>query len=88
MDLKEIQQLVQDAIDNGATSVEQVHRNIANMPLDALGNIGGLEEHVQKARDFQDKTIGDIYEAIRSLNQKVGEIAKEQLEKIQPSEEV
>ena len=88
MDLKEIQQMVQDAIDNGATSVEQVHRNVANMPLDALEKIGALEEHVQKVRDFQDKSIGDIYEAIRSLNQKVGEIAKEQLEKVQPSAEV
>ena len=39
MDLVELTKTVQDAIDKGATSVEQIHRQIANMPLDFLARI-------------------------------------------------
>ncbi|MCP5501517.1 MAG: hypothetical protein H7A25_16565 [Leptospiraceae bacterium] len=82
INLKELQQVVQDAIDKGATSVEQVHRQIANMPLDMLAKIEQLEGPVNQARDFNDKTIGSIYELIHNLNNKAGEIARELLAKL------
>ncbi|MCB1192438.1 MAG: hypothetical protein H7A23_10330 [Leptospiraceae bacterium] len=85
MDLKELQQVVQDAIEKGAKTVEQVHRQIANMPLDVLARFEQLEAPLNQARDFNDRTIGSIYEAIHNLNQKAGEIAKELLAKIDPS---
>lgn len=86
MDLRELQQVVQDAIDKGAKNVEQVHRQIANMPIDALGRFEQLEGPLNQVRDFNDRTIGSIYEAIHNLNEKAGEIAKEMLEKIDPSD--
>lgn len=84
IDLVELQKTVQDAIDKGATSVEQVHKQIANMPLDFLARIEQLEGPVNQAREFQDKTIGSIYETIHNINNKAGEIAKELLAKINP----
>jgi hypothetical protein len=82
MDLVELQKTVQEAIDNGATSVEQVHRQIANMPLDFLSKIEQLEGPISQVRDFQDKTVGSIYETIHNINAKAGEIAKELLAKM------
>jgi uncharacterized protein YaaR (DUF327 family) len=82
IDLVELQKTVQEAIDNGATSVEQVHKQIANMPLEYLAKIEQLEGPVSQAKDFQDKTIGSIYETIHNINTKVGDMAKELLAKM------
>ena len=83
INLRELQQVVQEAIDKGATSVEQVHRQIANMPLDFLAKIESLEGPVNQARDFNEKTIGSIYETIHSINTKAGEMAREILDKME-----
>ncbi len=85
MNLSEIQKMVQDSIENGATTVEQVHKQIANMPLEALAKFGPLEGAAQGVRDFNERSIGGIYELIRNINQKAGEFAQEQLKNIDPS---
>lgn len=82
INLRELQELVQDSIEKGATTVEQVHRQIANMPLDMLAKVEQLEAPVSQARDFNDRTIGSIYELIHNINNKAGEIAKEMLNKV------
>ena len=40
-DIEGIRSMVQDAINNGATTVEDVHKKIATMPLAALKNVEG-----------------------------------------------
>jgi hypothetical protein len=70
---------VQDAIDKGATSTEEIHRSIANLPLDVLERAGILEKSAAKARRIQDATIGSLYDVIRNVNQQVGELADELL---------
>ncbi len=74
-----LQKLVEQAIDNGATTVEQVHSAIASMPFDILERIEGLQKPVNKARDVHDDTVGNIYETIRLLNDRSGEIARKLL---------
>ncbi len=81
MTIKKIKDLVQSEIDKGATTVEEVHKTIANMPLNMLSNIGILQEPLDQAKAFQDNTIGSIYDAIRSINKTVGECAEELLPK-------
>jgi len=82
MNLVELQKTVQDAIDKGATSVEQVHKQIASMPLDYLARIAALEGPANQVKEFQNNTIGSIYQVIHNVNNKAGEIAKELLAKI------
>jgi hypothetical protein len=86
INLAELQKTVQDAIDNGARSVEQVHRQIANMPLDFLAKIEQLEGPINQTREFQDKTIGTIYETIHNINNQAGEIARDLLAKMNVQE--
>ncbi|CAB1081853.1 hypothetical protein D1AOALGA4SA_9494 [Olavius algarvensis Delta 1 endosymbiont] len=77
--LQELKDLVQEAIDNGATSVEQIHKSLAKKPFDMLKKINLSGAAVGRLEDFQNETIGNVYEFIRAVNQKVGEIAAERL---------
>lgn len=74
--LVSLQKLVEQAIDDGATTVEQVHSSIASMPFDALERIDALQKPVNRVRDLHDDTVGNIYETIRLLNDRTGEIAR------------
>ena len=77
--LKHLQELVQDAIDKGATNVEQVHRRIAEMPFSTLEKFASGP--AKKANEVSQHTIGTIYESIRSLNDKVGRLAEQLLDR-------
>jgi hypothetical protein len=81
--LKGLVSLVQEAIENGATTVEDVHRSIASKPLDVLSNFEPIEGAVDRMRQIQDETIGNVYEMIRTINAQVGEIAKNMLDKVE-----
>jgi nitrate/TMAO reductase-like tetraheme cytochrome c subunit len=77
--LKGLAELVQDAIDKGATSVEEVHKAVLNQPLDVLEKVGPLEKPVQAVREIQNRTIGSVYDVIRKVNEEVATLAKEML---------
>ena len=83
--LKTLKDLVQETINRGATSVEEVHKAIARLPFDTLAKIALFERPAESARALQERSIGTIYDAIRKLNVSVGEIADELLKKMQRS---
>ncbi len=72
---REIAHLIHDAIDEGTTTVENIHRSIADVPLDVLEPIDSLEEPVKGVRNVQDRSIGAIYGLIRRVNDEVGQLA-------------
>jgi hypothetical protein len=74
--LLSVQEIVEKAIEEGATTVEQVHRSIASMPFDILEKVEALQKPVGKAREIHDQSVGNIYETIRLLNERAGEIAR------------
>ena len=80
-DIKEIKDLVQDAINKGATTVEDVHKRIANLPMDVLAQIGPLAQPMGQAKEFSNRTIGSVYDLIRNVNDTVGKYAEELLDK-------
>jgi methyl-accepting chemotaxis protein len=79
-DLEGIRAMVQDAINSGASTVEEVHKKIAAMPLAALKDVEGLGEVGQSVEDLTNTTIGTIYDTIRLVNDQVGQVAKQMLE--------
>jgi len=85
--LKKLKDLVQEVVDKGATSVEEVHQAIAAMPLDVLESIEGLEEPAAKIKEVRQKTIGGVYDIIRKVNNKVSEIADDIINKVEGEEE-
>jgi uncharacterized membrane-anchored protein YhcB (DUF1043 family) len=72
---KPVAKLVQDAIDKGATTVEEIHKSIADLPLRILEESDLLKEPAKEVRRVQDHTIGAIYDLIREINQQVGTLA-------------
>ena len=85
--LRELKDLVQEFVDKGATSVEEVHKSIAALPLEALESIKGLEEPAKGIKEIQQKTIGGVYDIIRQVNTKVAEIAEEIISKVEKKED-
>ena len=74
--LKGLKDLVQTAIDKGATSVEEVHMAIANMPLNVLEKIAPLESQAKEIKKIHEKSVGTVYDIIRKVNSEVGDIAE------------
>lgn len=74
-----LKDMIQDAIEDGADSVEKVHQHIASLPFDALERLGLFEE--QQASSLKQKhhrTVGLVYDAIRKVNHEVGSLISEQ----------
>ena len=79
--LKGIITLVQEAIENGATTVEEVHQEIASQPLKILKNVEPLAGAADKFEKIQEQTIGSVYDTIRMINMQVADVAKQLLDK-------
>ena len=76
--------LVQETIDEGADTVEEIHRSIANLPLDVLERLDVFKETVKDVRKVQDTSIGAIYALIHKVNGEVGKLATEMLRRPAP----
>lgn len=81
--LRKLKDLVQEVVDKGATSVEDVHKAIAALPLEVLESIESLEEPAKNVKDIQQKTIGGVYDIIRKVNNKVSELASDIIDKVE-----
>lgn len=79
-DEKALTQLIEEVVDQGATTVEEIHRAIAEMPLGVLEQLGLLERTTSEVRRIQDVSLGAIYGLIRDVNHKVAGLAGELLE--------
>ena len=79
LDLARIQALVEEAIDQGATTVGQIHQAVAAAPLEALGSIEPLSDAAGAAQDVAQRSIGAIYDTIRRVNEQVGVYAEQLL---------
>jgi uncharacterized membrane-anchored protein YhcB (DUF1043 family) len=77
---KSLTKVIQDAIDKGATTVEDIHKSIADLPLKFLEESELLRKPAKEVRKVQDHTIGAIYDVLREINQKVGTLASDLLE--------
>ena len=78
-----IKDMVQQAIDRGATSVEHIHQYVADLPFEALERSGLLEDDRLQLRQKQQRTIGMVYEAIRRINDEVGRFVTDQIENLE-----
>jgi len=71
---------IAEAIEKGATTVEDVHKSIAQLPLKVLEESDLLRGPAKEVRRIQDHTIGVIYDLIRYINGQVGTLATKLLD--------
>jgi hypothetical protein len=76
---KALAKFIQDAIDKGATTVEEIHKAIADLPLKILEESELLRGPAKEVIRVQDQTIGAIYDLIRDINKRIGTLASELL---------
>lgn len=86
--LELLKDVIQEAVDRGATSVEQIHQTIADLPFEALERMGVLDADEGELRAAKTRTIGLVYDAIRRVNQEVGQLLSDQFENLESSERV
>lgn len=80
-----LKDFIQEAVDKGATSVEQVHQYIADLPFEALERSGLLRDDRLGLRQKQRQTIGMVYDAIRRINREIGQLVSDQFETLEDS---
>ena len=76
---KALASFIHDAIDKGATTIEEIHKSIADLPLKMLEETDLLRGPAKEVQRVQDHTIGAIYDVIRGINDQVGTLASELL---------
>ena len=62
---------IHDAIDEVTSTVEGVHKSIADLPLEVLGTIPPLEKSLDELRAAQARSISAVYGLIRNVNHRL-----------------
>src|SRR5246127_974553 len=83
-----LKDFIQEAVDRGASSVEQIHQYIADLPFEALEKAGLLENEKLKLREKQRRSIGMVYDAIRRINREIGQLISDQFENLEETQHV
>ena len=76
---QKLTRLVEEIIDKGATTAEEINRSILDLPVTVLESLG-LEETADDVKKVQDSSIGAIYKLIHDINHKVADLASDLLE--------
>ncbi|RJS24886.1 hypothetical protein DRW03_07040 [Corallococcus sp. H22C18031201] len=67
-----LKDLVQDAVDHGATAIEKVHRTSAATPFQLLEQVPGLERPARVAHGLHDLALSGSYGMVRLVTRQVG----------------
>jgi uncharacterized protein YaaR (DUF327 family) len=77
--------LIEEAIDKGADTAEEINRAILDLPITVLDSLG-MENTSNEVKKVQDSTIGAIYQLVHDINHKVADLATELLEQRKSNE--
>jgi hypothetical protein len=70
---------VEDAVDHGTTTAEEIHQEIAALPVTLLEGLGLAGDTLTEFRRVQTDSITAVYALIRSVNHKVAGFARDLL---------
>lgn len=87
IEAKRIVDLIQEAVDEGASTVEEIHKAIADLPLKILEEVEFLKKSVKEVRRIQDRSIGAVYNLIRDINEQIRKLAAQILKRRRPAPE-
>ena len=70
---------IQEAAERGTTRVEEIHRSIAQLPLEVLERNGWFGQTARQIREVEERSIGAVYDTIRDVNRRVIGLASDLL---------
>jgi hypothetical protein len=70
-------ELIEEAVDKGATAVEEIHKSIADLPLKLLEESELVRKPAREVRRLQDRAISAIYDVVRDTNRRVAKLVSE-----------
>jgi hypothetical protein len=71
--------VVRKAVDEGATTAEDIHKAVADLPLEMIARFDGFEDALEDVRRVQKESIGAIYDLVRRINRDVTQLADDVL---------
>lgn len=74
---------IQEAIEQGTTTVEQIHKRIVDVPLALLDKNGLVKLDEEKRNALWAQSIGQVYDVIRRINTELGALASKAFEAIE-----
>lgn len=77
---KALARLIEDIIEEGANSAEDIHRAVLDLPVTMLENLG-LKSTSKNMKKVQDSSIGAVYKLIHEINHEVANLATRLLDK-------
>jgi hypothetical protein len=77
---KSLARLIEDIIEEGANSAEDIHRAVLDLPVTVLENLG-LKTTSKNMKKIQDSSIGAVYKLIHDINHEVADLAIRLLDK-------
>ena len=80
--IKSLKDAVQQAIDHGARTAEEVYLRVSRLPFDQLERIAAIEGVVKKARGRHDQSVARRYQTIRAINKRIGTLADQALRRL------
>lgn len=82
--IRKVKDAVQDLVDKGVTSVQEIHNSIAQVTFEQAEKAApeDLKAWVEPAKGIQESATGAVYDAIRKINGHVGTIADLVLDKV------
>lgn len=78
-----ITNVIQQAVARGTTSVEQIHRVVADLPFEVLARAGLLAGDRLSLRQHQQDAIAVVYDTVRRINDEVGRFVSDQIENLE-----
>jgi len=68
-----------ETIDQTTTSIEAIHKSIAEIPLDLLRQTGVFEKTADDVSDLQDRSLSAIYDTVREVSRRFSSLASDLL---------
>ena len=85
--IKGAKDLVEDAVDQGTSSVQKVHERLARRPFAILEHIPLVRLPARGVRLVHDAVVDVVYTSIRTVNAMVGTVAGEVIDAVEPPDE-
>jgi phosphopentomutase len=73
-DDQKLTRLIEEFIDKGADTAEEINRAVLDLPVTVLDSLG-LEDTANEVKKVQDSSIGAVYNLIHEINHKVADLA-------------